>query len=113
MLKLDTGVHYMLWDGIFPTSQGLSLVTDVSTNDLWMTFRIVEGEGAQHVNRYLSGKLADTVQNAKLLFVNYDDGSELDLTETDTKDLIFQKLEGKKLKLKKPSLTPLLLNTKL
>ena len=41
---------------------------------------------------YLSGKLAEMTQNAKLLFVNYDNGIDLNLTETDTKDLIFQKL---------------------
>ena len=74
-------------------------MTDVPERDLWMRFRIVEGEGAHHINRFLSGKLADTAQNAKLLFVNHDDGGELDLTEIDTENLIFQKLSTKRVKL--------------
>ena len=98
--KLDSGVHCLFRSGGTVWRRRLPSVTCVDTGNLWMRFRIMEGEGVPFVDRFLHDKDTFTAEQMKALFVNHNDGCELDLMDTDSIALAYTKVVGKKLKLK-------------
>ena len=69
-----------------------------------LTLTIIEGDGAPFVDRFLRDKNDFTAEQMKALFVNHNDGSELDLMDTDSVEFTYTKVVDKKLKLKRSPL---------